>query len=442
MKEENSKVEWKLILTKETKEEIISFLNSGDGIILVGVDDNGNEKGVAEELKDEYDQTISNWIREGIFPDTKNLIKYEYNKNNTLVISIKEGPNKPYYSVGKGPTSEGVYIRIGSTKRKATKEEIMEFFRKSSDGLYETDTSDNQNLHFTQFLEICDRQGFKPKLKTLGFYTKDNTYSKLAELMSDENTRIVKFAVYKDETRVEFKIKKEFSGSYLRIIDSLIYYAELHNDVSAKIVDYQPQRVELLSFPKPSLRESILNSLCHCDLSVKSNIKVEFFTNRVEITSPGNIYGGYSLEDILSGKQSFRNPNLINLLDKLDFIENYATGLERTLDAYKKYEYKPKFEVSNNFFRVVLPNLNYYASNEFQKVEPKDINNFSKDAQLSNIQIKIVELIRKKQNISIQELSDSTGKDRSTILRNIKKLKELNILNRDGTKWSGNWILL
>ena len=99
-------------------------------------------------------------------------------------------------------------------------------------------------MHFTQFSAISDRQDFVPKMNSLGFYTKDKKYTKLAELLSDENPYIVKFAVYKDDTRVEFKVKKEFACSYMRIIDSVLDYAEIYNDTSAKIVDYQPQRID------------------------------------------------------------------------------------------------------------------------------------------------------------------------------------------------------
>lgn len=442
MANESMILEWKQTLTKEVKEEILSFLNSSSGVIEIGVDNAGKTIGVSLELRDEYEQTISNWIREGIFPDSKGLIYYYFDERGVLRIEINEGSNKPYYLMGKGPTPEGVYIRIGSTKRKATNEEISEFYRKHNDGMFETEVAANQDLHFTQFLSISHSQNFEPKLKALGFYNKQNEYTKLAELLSDENPYIVKFAVYQDNTRVEFKVKKEFSGSYLQIIDNILEYVEIYNDTSAKIVDYQPQRVELKSYPAPSIRESLLNALCHCDFSFRSNIKIEFFKDRLEVTSPGNIYGGYTLEEVLSGKQSMRNPNLINILDKMDFIENYATGLERIIEAYKPYESKPKFEVSGNFFKVVLPNLNYLLGNETEKSLVDTPPNATKSNQLlSNLQNKILELIRNDINITISELTDMIGKDRSTILRNIKKLKDFDLLDRNDSEYSGSWIL-
>lgn len=49
-----------------------------------------------------------------------------------------------------------------------------------------------------------------------------------------------------------------------------------------------------------------------------------------------------------------------SFFDKLGLIENYGTGISRTLDTYKNTEKDPKFYDSENFFIVYLPNLNYH----------------------------------------------------------------------------------
>ena len=103
--------------------------------------------------------------------------------------------------------------------------------------------------------------------------------------MSDQSNIEVKFAVYKDKTRTEFK------GSILKIIDLLLDYTHLFNDISAKIIDDRPQGLEFASYPNPSLREIIMNSICHADFSINSNIKIDFFEDRLEVSSPGSLYG-------------------------------------------------------------------------------------------------------------------------------------------------------
>ena len=43
----------------------------------------------------------------------------------------------------------------------------------------------------------------------------------------------------------------------------------------------------------------------------------------------------------------------------LHLIENFGTGIPRTLQSYEGYEVKPEFRASENFFIVTLPNINY-----------------------------------------------------------------------------------
>ena len=80
---------------------------------------------------------------------------------------------------------------------------------------------------------------------------------------------------------------------------------------------------------------------------------------RIKITSPGGIFNA-TMDDIMNGVQTYRNPRLVNGFDKLHLIENFGTGIPRTLQSYEAYHVKPEFKASENFFIVTLPNVNYY----------------------------------------------------------------------------------
>ena len=80
---------------------------------------------------------------------------------------------------------------------------------------------------------------------------------------------------------------------------------------------------------------------------------------RIKITSPGGIFNA-TMDDIMNGVQTYRNPRLVNVFDKLHLIENFGTGIPRTLQSYEAYDVKPEFKASENFFIVTLPNVNYY----------------------------------------------------------------------------------
>ena len=76
------------------------------------------------------------------------------------------------------------------------------------------------------------------------------------------------------------------------------------------------------------------------------------------LLSSGEIFNA-STEDIMNGVQTYRNPRLVHVFDKLGMIENFGTGIPRTIESYKNYDVKPEFKATENFFFVTLPNINY-----------------------------------------------------------------------------------
>ena len=75
------------------------------------------------------------------------------------------------------------------------------------------------------------------------------------------------------------------------------------NDITAIIDTKSWKRIETTSYPGNSLREIILNAFCHTDFFIRSNIKIEFYKDKVKITSPGGLYKT-TLDDVLKGVQT------------------------------------------------------------------------------------------------------------------------------------------
>lgn len=95
------------------------------------------------------------------------------------------------------------------------------------------------------------------------------------------------------------------------------------------------------------------NAFCHANYCVGSNIKVEFFPNECRGTSPGGIYRA-TLDDLMDGIQTYRNPRLVNIFDKLGLIENFGMGIPRVLEAYAPFGEKPEFKPLSFFIRKYL----------------------------------------------------------------------------------------
>lgn len=53
-------------------------------------------------------------------------------------------------------------------------------------------------------------------------------------------------------------------------------------------------------------------------------------------------------------------------------IENFGTGIPRTIYSYRDYDIQPEFKITNNFFVVTLPNINFYNELESGQVNTKN----------------------------------------------------------------------
>ena len=471
---ESNHIEFKKCYVDDLDKDIIAFLNSQGGRIYIGIEDNGHIIGIPKFEQDDLDLKVANIISDSIYPNSRDFINFDYDDNNVLIINIRKGNKTPYYLRDKGPKPTGVYIRFGASRRQATEEEILTMIMESRDYSFEKDISYNQNLHFKYLKNYANSANLdfgEHKFKTLGIKNTHNQFTNLGLLVSDENPIVVKFAKY--DNKMDFIYKREYEGSIVLIADRIIIQADDFNALSAKIPDSGGKRIEIKSYPGKSLREAIINAICHADYSASSNIKIEFFPDKVKISNPGGIYDA-TLDEVLEGKQTFRNPGLVNILMRLNFIENYGTGLARIFETYKVGQRKPIFYVTNRFFCITLPNLNYcYASNEHDESknehdkpknehdkpknehdEPKNehdelknehdelknehdnyYDNFSKKEKT------IIDIIKNGAKITINDMQVKSSFSRVTVVRILNKLKRKNVISYIGTSKNGEWIL-
>ncbi len=130
MQGESDKVEFKLRIGQrheldEFVESVIAFANSSGGVILVGVDNNANIRGITEEnISDRVTKILRSRCNPPIQPAMRMC---SLDENDIFMIEVKEGNNKPYVLNDKG-----VYVRVGATDRIATRTELDEFYKARS----------------------------------------------------------------------------------------------------------------------------------------------------------------------------------------------------------------------------------------------------------------------------------------------------------------------
>lgn len=437
---ESETVELKAILNDDMKTEVIAFLNSYlGGKIYVGVDNFGNILKLSQEEKDLNESKIINWIRdESIYPNCSEFVSIKYNEDDVLEISITPGNNKPYFLKEKGPKSSGVYIRYGRNKSQASQEEITRMIMESNNIFYEEMISSIQDLTFNYLKLKFEEKNleFKEfKMVTSGFI-RDNKFTNLAFIFSDQYDVETKIGVYHGLDRAVFKSKKEFGGSIIKQIDKTLEYYDLCNETRI-VIDGSPMRKEFVSYHNKAVREAILNCYCHRDYNRRSNIKIEFFDDRCEIISPGGFYGGLTLEEALNGVQSFRNKYLVQLLHKLGYIENYSSGLDRIFKEYKNDKVKPAIETTLNMFKVTFPNMNYKFDD--QEIDQEIDQETDQEIDQESIQRMILEVIKNEPTITRNGMAKKLNISSTKIKHYLDKMRNSGLIVHKGSTKSGHW---
>ena len=368
---ENENTEFKSALTGDIYKEVIAFANNGGGVIYIGVDDNGNETGVADV--DETYTRLTNGIRDAISPDVTVFCKYSLNENNVIKIEISEGARKPYYLKSKGIKPSGVYVRQGASSVPASEDQIRLMIKMSDGDSFEGIRSLNQELTFASAKQAFEKYGVEfseNKYRVLGITTDSNDlYTNLGLLLSDQCKHSIKAAVFANEDNTSFLDSKEFTGSILRQLDDAYSYLMLNNRNNAEFKGLE--RVEHYSYPQEALREALLNALVHRDYAFSGSIIININESQIEFISLGGLLPGLSAEDIQNGISQPRNPTLAEVFHRLRLIESYGTGIRRIFTLYRDCEKKPEIIVTPNTFKLILPNRNYYSTD---KSEEKALN--------------------------------------------------------------------
>lgn len=408
---ETENIEFKLKVTDDLYKEVIAFANTDGGTVYIGIDDSGNVVGI--ENADENIVRITNGIRDAIMPDVTMFVKYTVQDNRVLRITVGEGSHKPYYLKAKGLKPSGVFVRQGASSAPASFEQIRSMIKISDGDTFESMRSLVQELTFRSAAKAFSYYNIdfsEEKYRALGITRgADALYTNLALILSDQCEHTTKVAVFKDESNTVFYDTKEFSGSVFDQMDQTFAYLKLCNKTVATYDGLK--RLESTDYPEAALREALLNALVHRDYSFSGSVIVNVNEKEIEFISIGGLLPGLSSEDIRSGISQPRNKHLAEIFYRLRLIESYGTGIRRIYSFYAGCPVQPRIEVTQNTFKIVLPNMNYMA-------EEKN------DTVISSQMQKILDFIDEKGGITdleIQELLD-LKKTRAFILA--KKMRD------------------
>jgi len=130
------------------------------------------------------------------------------------------------------------------------------------------------------------------------------------------------------EVTDEIDASKEFSGdllSQLRILDDFIKY-QIIKEKLIQVSTLREQKIE--NYPHWAVRELLLNAIIHRDYQSSTPIKLYQFSNRIEITNAGGLYGEARQENF-PNINAYRNPELASAAKNLGYINKFNVGVKR-----------------------------------------------------------------------------------------------------------------
>ncbi len=346
---------------------IMAFANTAGGTLLLGVEDRSRHvRGVCEPL--DLEERLANLISDRIAPRLSPEIEIlPWRRTQVLAVQVHPSPSRPHYFAQEG-LDGGVYVRVGSTNRRADAEMIEELRRFARGEAFDERPMpglDSEALDFRAASEsftpvrklarrdlatlrlVTDHQGRKvPTVGGMILFGKDreqhfpDAWIQAGRFRGTDKSRII------DRT--------EIHAFPVRAVDEAIAFVQKHALHGAEIGPVR--RKERWSLPPVALRETVINAIVHADYAQHgAPLRIAIFDNRLEVENPGLLPFGLTVEDLPHGVSKLRNRVIGRVFHALGLIEQWGSGIQRMSAACREAGLtEPVFEEFATRFRVTL----------------------------------------------------------------------------------------
>lgn len=365
---ENQYIEFKSEAVKAAAlaEEMVAFANSEGGEIWLGIEDDGMVSGLSRS----YEEDVVNIGRTLCIPPLQ--VSYEPVEIDGKVaarVQIPAGKDKPYYT-----TRHQYFIRVGSTKRIASHEELMRLFQASGAFHYDLVEIDRARLtdldlgqigqyftrHSINFFEESEAERLRLMFYSdiLGERQRPTLSGLLLFGMAPERLLPqsgVSFAHFAgSEITADLVDKKTIGGALPQQVEGTLAAIKINLLNPSTIIG--AKRIDTPPYPDRVLRELIVNACVHRNYSLTgANIRVFVFTNRIEVISPGRLPNTVSIEKLPIGTSFARNPVLVRFMQNLGYVDKLGRGLPMVCQEAAKLGRSVHFLEQGEEFHVMLP---------------------------------------------------------------------------------------
>ena len=429
---ESERVEFKTSFTNEVIVSLVAFSNAKGGVVYVGVADDGEVKGI--QLGKE---TIAKWINEiktktapAIIPDVEEISAGD---KAVVALHVIEYPIKPVSTRGR------FYKRTGNANHLLSVSEVTDMHLQTINSSWDFYPDPNHGIEcisidkVNHFIErIQQRTQNNIGIPALQFLEK-------MEVIRDKKLTFGGYLLFAKDYCVISDVQVGRFKSEITIIDSISLNTDLFTETDEIIafikkhlmvefiITGNPQRTERFDYPLDAIREIVVNMIVHRDYRDSSGSIIKIFDNKIEFYNPGRLFGGITINDLLTGNYTSKSRNklIAKAFKETGLIERYGSGIMRIRRICLDYGIKePVFQEVSQGFKVTL-----FKEKVSDKLGDK----------LGDNQESILATIRSNPTVSLSQLSKMIGISQTAIENNVTKFKKAGLIQRIGPAKGGYW---
>lgn len=381
--QELNEIDWKIgpsSRPEKYKKHLSAFANyPGGGFVVFGISDkDGSVVGITDSDSKTISSVISNMARDGVEPKVKTeFFSIEFSEKNLFVCQIFESIEKPVYELNNGKIVTP-YIRAGGTSRPMDISEVRSVVFNSRQIRYEEvpaafDFQDNWDKYF-DFSEVKNRlkrtsftsdEAFKEFLFNLKLVAKVNgqfvptnlaviTCAKDFSIITGHERFEIRLVTYKGTNKIETINDISFSKGFSLCLDEVM--ASINRILPHSEIIHQATRFNVPIIPTIATREIIANAIVHRDYSKhNSRLMIEIYTDRIEVTNPGNLLPDIDIDRLIDHPSKARNEVLADFMRQLGFAEERGSGIDKAVLSCELAGLPPiKFVNGSDYFKAML----------------------------------------------------------------------------------------
>ena len=394
---ENSGVEFKRddCRPEQLAKEIVAMTNLSGGMILLGVEDDGTITGIQRQNLEEWvmDAVVARKIHPLLLPFYEEVQVDE--SRRVAILSFTQGTAKPY--VLRHNDREEIFIRVGSISRLATREQQARLF--ATGGLLhmevlpvsgtsiesmDIDRVRDYLVNVMRDPEVpANSDEWQRRMCGMGFMTYseiDRPVCTIAGLvlfgyrprkyLKQAGLRIMVFdGIDKDyQARLDDVLdgpmvglwKKENGGSRelvsAGIMENFLQLTRPFLTEEADHISEGMRRERKWHYPHEVIREVVINALAHRDWTRSVDIEISVYRNRMEVISPGGLQNSMTVEKMIAGQRSPRNPMIVEVLRDYGYGDARGMGIRTKVIPLMRKENatEPVFEATDDYVKTVL----------------------------------------------------------------------------------------